>query len=90
MRAALLLLLAACSSEAALSLPDAGACPETASCEGVASACLTRASSTQHEDVRVGENGIADLDADVVRGEVWYHSKLISTDCGFRFASVAT
>ena len=31
-----------------------------------------------------------EIDADVVRGEVWYHSKLISTDCGFRFASVAT
>jgi len=31
-----------------------------------------------------------EVDADVVRGEMWYDPKLISTDCGFQFASVAS
>jgi len=31
-----------------------------------------------------------EVDADIVRGEMWYDPKLISTDCGFQFASLAS
>jgi hypothetical protein len=51
--------------------PDGGVgvCAETHPCEGVQGACLTVAGSTMHEDVRVAENGIANVIVDVLREE---------------------
>jgi 5'-nucleotidase-like protein len=70
MRAApLLLILAGCVAHFADEAPDAGACAENSTCAGATGACVTDQGSTEFEDVRVAEDTVANLIADVLRSE---------------------